>query len=1633
MVAAVMVFGQFVPPARASAGSLRTLSRGSTIAAASAHPPQRIAVPEPAHRTPPPMPAISAIRRNRLPATRPVNGRPVPGPPMLRPVDLDRAVSAVRRMSVHKITAAPAASTVRSVRPGPAAPGAHPARGGPRGTMSLPSDPTASGTGINPWWRYSEQNLPGGGHVMVNVGTGNLLLQDDDMAVAHKGIAMAFRRTYNSQSLHDVNGDEGGLFAPTPGMYGNGWTNTFDAHVVRQPGNLYTVYDIDGARYDYTANPPGDGSAGYTSLTPGQHAVFAWDGQCGLTWTKKSGTTYYFYRDNPTVGCPALPNIGGYAGRLYQIIGRNRNTYLTFSYAWDNDDALATGKVSAITVQSESGLTATMSFGDVSGHRLLQQIVFPDGTTSVSYGYDTLGNLTYVSHPPNSSSGVRPVQSFGYYTLGSGSVLQWAASPRWCASTCGTDGAFTAFGFSGANPATSTLSAIWPGGVVNPVIADGTGGGALQSGYSTGAYYYAQENFTTGVGAPTYRDTDGHMTNWVVDGTGRPTQTQECTASAGGSCTGTWLVSNESWDANNNLVSEVDPRGNETDYLYDPMGNTTAVGDPLTTTSQGSFRPTKLYDYDAFNNVIAYCDEKASHANGGQGDWTAAGPPTAGAPDALCANNGSSAHTVFTYPVNPAPAYEPYGELTSIRSPLGYTRTIGYDPSKQGGIDYGLPTSVVGSAIVQTDGSRTPFQTMTYDASGNIICASTDGNDPTTTTLLIYDSLSRVVAVGDPDDASVTNGCAKTAGIAGSAIATRTTYFPNGQVATTTTPAEAAANVSTQFQYDLDGDVTSEQHHFVAGAGPVQKWYDGADRLVEVQQPTDVNDFYTFPWRTRYLYDLTQGGTVTIASSAPYRAYGGLYKTQEQLPSGVTTPQWNEAGSVNGASTGTSNPTWQDTAGTAFDALDRAVTAYRNTGTGLMPVTNTYDGAGSAGLLSQKCNANNECATYSYDPRGAKSQATFNVPSSSTQSFSYDEDGHVAAASNAVGSFSDIYDADGRKTSRQETAGTMSATIRYAYYDDGLRKSLDAVTGTQNLAGALAYTYRPDGLIRQLSVASAYTFSFAYTGGRRLTSRSDNTGQAANILTYTGSGSPTSYGLVQSMTTPGFAETGMTYNAEGGQLGGGYSGANGSPGHLIQAVYTARGEIAVDTSGVGIPSLYANGTRIQTARSTDPTAKTASFSFNALQGMTLATQSASKCAQATCDSSGWVYAYDSIGRQSTAHFVGGNADYINAKSYDAEDHLIAQALPGIPFAKTTYQRSLGYRWGPVGHPLQVGSTSAVSAFNPPPTDFQYDTLVWDDDGLLFTVNSAGQIDDVKVADFADYVPGASNPLTVWDRDTNGQIYGCHTGGAASSVASSGFQQTTVTCGASSSFFGAQFAPNQTPVGRGGMLLIPKSDGFNDGQNTIQGVRTYDPQSGTWTTPDAYRGDVHNPMSQKPFMWNGNNPYEYSDPSGFVPTWDVQWDASWNNAQGFAGSGDDSERTEVAQAAAAETALAAALRAARAGASATEADAASLSGVLRAMAKTKGMYSIGSAETMDAAELGRAWVGPGARLSSTGDALVSSDGTRVFRFPKYKPTWHEKQANFETRTQNGRTGKWKIVSNGHLSIRKAPWWDQFIHI
>ena len=441
---------------------------------------------------------------------------------MLRPLEIDRAVSAARVRAAHATPPHPPSTQAASTRvlsPVVTRAGAL-IKSATRATQSVQP---GGGAGINPWWRYAEERAASGGHVMVNIGTGNLLLQENDMAIPHKGVSLAFRRTYNSQSQHDVMGSDGAL----PGMYGNGWTNTFDAHLTGSSSGTITVWDIDGARYDYML-----AADGVTRVPPpGQYAQLATDGGCGYVWTKKSGTSYYFWTPDGLGSCTSSWNAayGAYQGRLYQIIGRNRNTYITLNYGWDNGDSSPAGKISQIRAATESGLTATLSFADVSGHRLLQSIVFPDGATSVSYAYDAAGNLATVTEPSYDAAGDRPTHAFGYQTIGSGTSIYWVASPRWT----GTDGGYTVFGFSGTSPSSSTVTSIARVATVNPTVADGTGSGALQGGYASGATNYLFEWYATGGTSPWFHDTDGRLTYWVMDSLGRPTQTQDCTATSG--------------------------------------------------------------------------------------------------------------------------------------------------------------------------------------------------------------------------------------------------------------------------------------------------------------------------------------------------------------------------------------------------------------------------------------------------------------------------------------------------------------------------------------------------------------------------------------------------------------------------------------------------------------------------------------------------------------------------------------------------------------------------------------------------------------------------------------------------------------------------------------------------------------------------------------------------------------------------------------------------------------------------------------------------------------------------------------------------------------------------------------------
>ena len=1357
---------------------------------------------------------------------------------------------------------------------------------------------SANYTGINHYWTYEVDTIPGVGKYMVNVGPGgNLVVQADDMSISHKGVALAYRRTYNSLSQHDYFGTDGSQIS----NYGAGWTSTFDAHLATNTGNQngagLSVYDVDGARYDYLS----DGQ-GHWIPPAGQYATLTCDGippnQCGngYFWTKKTGTVYYFWK----------PNLGssqaGLQGRLIAISGRNNNTQLNFSFAFANGDASCACNLTDLYVTEEDGRYAHLAFSDVTVNsqpqRLLNSLIWPDGTV-VAYSYDTNGNLAEVDEPPNSTywtschgGMARCLPEWYVYNAPSYApgyaLMSFAEGPRWVMSSQGyTEQAGPAGGGVGFTYATgngNALVGVGDFGYMNPTPPDGSNT-PIQPALTTAAGTYRYVNLSRNYSTTTqWSDSDGHSVTYTYDASGRVTQTAEWT----GSLT---LTTTQGWDAQDNLISSTDARGNETDYAYDSNGNTIAEAQPQISMSVGTFRPTDLYSYDGNNNILAHCDPMRTNQLGL--NWTSRPAPN----DSLCPSQSGA--TILTWTNINSTAYEPFGELTRVADATGFGRNVVYSSGPQGGEDYGLPTSVTTDSFTQADGSSMQIQqTFSYDQYGDAVCLFNGEG----TSIFGYDGLSRIISVSDPDDS--TSGCGRTPG-SYSTMRYRT-YYTDGAVQyeesarqRALSPSASPYQYANSYQYDADGNKTQSTTNNGNLPGVTTNYYDGAERLVEVAQPFDSRyDYHPYAWLTRYLYDLTSGGTVSLSQSPPFtpavatgsfKTYGNLFDTQEWIDLGWTL---NDSG-----------PRWTDYKGTAYDALDRQTSTYNLTLSGSPQMTNIYDGTQTTlGYLFSTQKITGESITKNFLQNGLLSAVTFSGDGGVTPSrtYQYDADGRAAGITSAgLGTQSYQYDADGRVTAATEPAVAGGSTISYAYAGNGWREQL-SVSGALNET-LFKYIYRSDGKVSsQLVNANGWrTFAWTYTTGGRLLQRSDpTTGIAIRKGQYdTNYPSSTflpqsysldSFGAEQNVTyASGQSVTGITHDAEDNPS----SDYPNSPAQCSSTssgpiLYGLRAEMILLWNGCSpLPNYawtpcqaYSHPANGYLAPATDwnftPQYCGGGIGlFDPLDGFVYGSYGYGINSSNGTGCGGGSYLINSrdLGGRSNSFATDSESGYstqgqdpTDAMSsgtiqYDAEDHTIGRSSTYTNYdycgETSQYSYNTGLAWGPNGHPISYWGTDAYNntpsgVVNGSSSNPVY--LHWDGGQLLFTSSSNG-VADIKIGSIGDITPDGS--VFVMDRSRDGTILAEH-----SNVPSSTQQYNIEVFGC----FSWTSSPCIT-------VDVPTTDSltFLGGENTnIQGVRATDDDSGLWTTPDALSGVPGDPMSQKPYVFVRNNPMTYSDPSGF---------------------------------------------------------------------------------------------------------------------------------------------------------------------
>ncbi|MEO7201919.1 MAG: hypothetical protein ABIZ82_04920, partial [Candidatus Tumulicola sp.] len=626
--------------------------------------------------------------------------------------------------------------------------------------------------------------------------------------------------------------------------------------------------------------------------------------------------------------------------------------------------------------------------------------------------------------------------------------------------------------------------------------------------------------------------------------------------------------------------------------------------------------------------------------------------------------------------------------------------------------------------------------------------------------------------------------------------------------------------------------------------------------------------------------------------------------------------------------------TFTEVRGSAFDGIDRTTQKFEDAFGVTAEITNNYDAtAATMGLLSGTTNAVGGSTTYSYDDAERVTERLYGDPSRTpTEDYAYDFYGHIASiTSSTFGSESYTYDKDGRLTQKSDPTGGSYASpgvINYGYYPDGKRASLSLTINPEpqfdgtafNGTNVLQYAYQTDGELTHEQVGigtSKWNYKWTYTAADREHTQSDpDTGDPIKVYAVKNCNPPNcsytttnlvaktytydQYGQIATLTFPSTQQMpNFAYDAEGEVIDdfGPQQNNFGPLPPAPQYLYSIRGELVwtPQPPGPGFGSTWATPTVARTTANGALCAINYTCSFD-----TRSSQTSSQLTPGGNSNTAPnypLYTYDNAGRNTATSI---NCYYNNnpqdsgtlAKVYDTENHLISTTVAvedatvanngvGNPAACFPLSTPGTFAWGNSGHPYVVTTPEYPSG--------QYSTSYhWDGDQLLYSVSGQpGTPSVVLYLGMLGEVPlsgsgSATQDVFTNDRDYAGQQYQYH-----NSTVYSQFSPP----GARMEFTTAKFGTIQLfPPSWGGndavryantiQTVSARKDGYQMDGVTIQGVRAYDPTGSQWSSPDVSAGNVGDPVSQKPFIWNGNDSLSYEDPTGY----DIDWANSYAGAQ-----------------------------------------------------------------------------------------------------------------------------------------------------
>jgi RHS repeat-associated protein len=878
--------------------------------------------------------------------------------------------------------------------------------------------------GIEPQYTFDSQTITDRTTLRTNVANGNLLLEEDDLNIAGRGLDLNFARFFNNL---DVDGGDGTL--------GWGWNMSTGFDVWMQEYGNGSVVRLDGTsgynepfikRADGTYKSPTglnatlvkSGSAFTLTFDRTQDKLHFPCSGCSVDWQKdRNGNQISF-----TYGTAGLTQITDTRGRV-----------VTLGY-----DA-TTGYVSSLT--DSTGRSWHYAY---TGNKLTSY-TNPAGKIT-QYAYDSDLNLTQITDPRGNRTKLTYDSSFRVTSI---------------MRVTGQDGLGNDTG-----PTTSyTYKA-----TVDGTCASGTFGETVitdPNGHDT-TYCYDRELRVTRVKDARGKQRDTHWT---------PNSDADILTSASAQAT------TMTFDADNRMTQSRQPDvvNGGTNGLKSTLGYDSSITNKadaryqLPTTAKDTQQNQLTYGYDGNGNVTSVSDQLTSNNQvkvhrraDGQIDWVKE-PNDQAQPD-----------------TNPTTSlgYNAIGELTSITrpSPLG-SESFTYDGLSRPNVltdgrgqtaDYDFDAMDRLTKVTFTDGATVQYA---YDDNGNL----TSRTDNTGQTTYVYDKLNRLATENFPG--SVQNsytydnaGNLKTFTDAGGT--TTYNYGPSDLLDSMQAPGDTAA---TTFSYDNDDRRTSTAY---PNAVTMTATFDNPGRLKEIKA---TKSGVSAPL-TDFVYDYTTvpascGGSgngvetnlrqkVTDAAASPNKVTTYCYDQLNRLTKAAESPGSAYAYQYDG--NGNITRRTKDGADTSYGfnranelcwsvAGAQASAACSPTPTGA--TTFTHDAAGnmtgSSAGLALAYNSKEQTASMTSLAGGTAVAMTYAGPNQ----FERSAFGSTSQTTSALG-----VNADKTGTSttyyRRDSDGELHSEVlptgaRHYYLFDGLG-SVAALSDTTG-AKSQSYTYDPYG------------------------------------------------------------------------------------------------------------------------------------------------------------------------------------------------------------------------------------------------------------------------------------------------------------------------------------------------------------------------------------------------------------------------------------------------------------------------------------------------------------------------------------------------------------------------------------------